>query len=131
MIDRGQILHFPSENDDVGYFYVEGKFEVLSYRSFRPDLNPSAVRRNVRSQQLEASLSSERDEIEEFIIASQEQEQNEIKKEVQNTFIAGNTLGIKFGDSGIKRMTKMIENEAKILKAALKSNSFAPLMRDE
>ncbi|KAI8554292.1 hypothetical protein RHMOL_Rhmol05G0087200 [Rhododendron molle] len=76
-------------------------------------------------------LSSERGEIEEFIIASQEQEQNEINKEVQNTIIAGNTLGIKFWDSGIKRMTKIIENEAKILKASLKNNSFAPLMRDE
>ncbi|KAF7114510.1 hypothetical protein RHSIM_RhsimUnG0085900 [Rhododendron simsii] len=95
------------------------------------DLNPSAVRRNVRSQQLEASLSSKTNEIEEFIIASQEQEQNEINKEVQNTIIAGNTLGIKFGDAGIKRMTKMIENEAKILKESLKNNSFAPLMRDE
>ncbi|KAF7138728.1 hypothetical protein RHSIM_Rhsim07G0051900 [Rhododendron simsii] len=63
------------------------------------DLNPSAVRRNIRSQQLEASVNSEGDDIAEYIIASQEQEQNEIGKEVQNTIIAGNSLGIKFGDA--------------------------------
>ncbi|KAG5556710.1 hypothetical protein RHGRI_007100 [Rhododendron griersonianum] len=89
------------------------------------------VRAVMRCQQLEASLSSEGDEIEEYIIASQEQEQMEIDKEVQNTIKACNALGIKFGDAGIKRMTKMIANEAKILKASLKNNSFAPLMRDE
>ncbi|KAF7112933.1 hypothetical protein RHSIM_RhsimUnG0177800 [Rhododendron simsii] len=95
------------------------------------DLNPSAVRRNIRSQQLEASVNSEGDDIAEYIIASQEQEQNEIDKEVQKTILAGNSLGIKFGDAGIKRMKKMIENEAKVLKASLKYNSFAPLTRDE
>ncbi|KAF7115524.1 hypothetical protein RHSIM_RhsimUnG0053300 [Rhododendron simsii] len=95
------------------------------------DLNPSEVRRNIRSQQLEASVNSEGDDIAEYIIASQDQEQIEIDKELQNTIIAGNSLVIKFGDPGIKRMKEMTENEAKALKASLQDNSFAPLMRDQ
>ncbi|KAF7131897.1 hypothetical protein RHSIM_Rhsim09G0015100 [Rhododendron simsii] len=95
------------------------------------DLIPSAVRRNVRSQQLEASENSKREGFAEYINASQQQEQNEIDKELQKTIAAGNSLGIKFGNPGIKRMKKMIENEAKALKASLKDNSFAPLMRDD
>ncbi|KAF7131755.1 hypothetical protein RHSIM_Rhsim09G0140400 [Rhododendron simsii] len=63
------------------------------------DLNQSAVRRSIRSQQLEASLSTEGDDFDGYIIASQEQEQNAMDEELQNTLIAGKTLGIKFGDT--------------------------------
>ncbi|KAF7114854.1 hypothetical protein RHSIM_RhsimUnG0075300 [Rhododendron simsii] len=94
------------------------------------ELNPRAVRRSIRSQQFEASLSTEGDDIDDYIIASQEQEQNAIDEELQNTIIAGNTLGIKFGDIGVLRMKKMIENEYKELKESLRNNTFAPLMRD-
>lgn len=53
-------------------------------------------------------------------------------KELQNTIIAGKNLGIKFEDAGILRMKKMIEDEAKALKASLNNkNSFAPLMRNQ
>lgn len=92
------------------------------------DLNPSAVRRNIRSQRFEASLSTDGDDIDGYIIASQEQEQ--MDKELQNTILAGNNLGIKFGNSGIMRMKKMIEDESKAMKESLINNSFAPLMRD-
>lgn len=95
------------------------------------DLNPSAIRKSIRSQHLEAALSTEGDEIDEYIIASQEQEQTAVDKELQNTITAGNNLGIKFRDDGILRMKKMIENEAKVLKASLKNNSFAPFVRDQ
>ncbi|KAF7143615.1 hypothetical protein RHSIM_Rhsim05G0007500 [Rhododendron simsii] len=94
------------------------------------ELNPSAVRRNIRSQQFEASVSTEEDDIDGYIIGSQEQEQDAIEKELQHTILAGNTLGIKVRNSGILRMKKMIENEALALKASIKNNTYAPLMRD-
>lgn len=94
------------------------------------DINPSAVRKNIRSQQLEATLSNDGDDIDSYIIASQEQEQISLDKELQSTIIAGNNLGINFRDDGILRMKKMIEIETKALKASLKNNSFAPLLRD-
>ncbi|KAF7115527.1 hypothetical protein RHSIM_RhsimUnG0052900 [Rhododendron simsii] len=94
------------------------------------ELNPSAVRRNIRSQQFEASVSTEEDDIDGYIIGSQEQEQDAIEKELQHTILAGNTLGIKVRNSGILRMKKMIENEALALKASMKNNTYAPLMRD-
>ncbi|KAG5550312.1 hypothetical protein RHGRI_015314 [Rhododendron griersonianum] len=96
------------------------------------DLNPSAVRQSIISQQFETYLSTEGDEIDGYIIALMEQEQNSVDKELQNTIIVGNNLGIKFGDAGIQRMKKMIENEAKALKASPNNNnSFAPLMRNQ
>lgn len=94
------------------------------------DLNQSVVRRSIRSQQLDASLSTEGDDFDGYIIASQEQEQNAMDEELQNTLIAGKTLGIKFGDTGILIMKKMIENESKEMKASLKNNTFAPVMTD-
>ncbi|KAF7129699.1 hypothetical protein RHSIM_Rhsim10G0184600 [Rhododendron simsii] len=57
-------------------------------------------------------------------------EQDAIEKELQHTILAGNTLGIKVRNSGILRMKKMIENEALALKASIKNNTYAPLMRD-
>ncbi|KAF7123508.1 hypothetical protein RHSIM_Rhsim12G0072300 [Rhododendron simsii] len=60
-----------------------------------------------------------------------EQEQNAIDTDLQNTIVAGNNLGIKFGNAGVLRMKTMIENEAKALKASLENNTFAPLMRDQ
>ncbi|KAF7126497.1 hypothetical protein RHSIM_Rhsim11G0186100 [Rhododendron simsii] len=94
------------------------------------ELNPSAARRNIRSQQLEASVSTDGDDIDGYIMGFQEQEQDAVEKELQNTMLAGNTLGIKFGNSGILRMKKMIENESIAMKASIKNNPFAPLLRD-
>lgn len=90
------------------------------------NLNPSAVRKNIKSQQFEASMSTEREDIDSYIMDSQEQEQNAMDKELQNTIIAGNNLGIKFNESGVLRMKKMIENEHKAMIASLKNNTFAP-----
>lgn len=94
------------------------------------ELNSSAVRRNIRSQQLQASESIEGDDIDGYIIGSQEQEQDAIEKELQHTISAGNTLGIKMDNSGIRRMREIIEEESRALKASIKTNPFAPLMRD-
>ncbi|KAI8536289.1 hypothetical protein RHMOL_Rhmol10G0245900 [Rhododendron molle] len=53
------------------------------------DLNPSVVRKNIRSQQFEASLSTEGEDIDGYIIDSREPEQNAMDKELQNTIIPG------------------------------------------
>ncbi|KAI8566473.1 hypothetical protein RHMOL_Rhmol02G0043900 [Rhododendron molle] len=76
-------------------------------------------------------MSTEGEDIDSYIMDSQEQEQHAMDKELQNTIIAGNNLGIKFNESGVLRMKKMIENEHKALIASLKNNTFAPLMRDQ
>ncbi|KAI8568827.1 hypothetical protein RHMOL_Rhmol02G0230500 [Rhododendron molle] len=51
------------------------------------DLNPSAVRKNIRSQQFEASMGTEGEDIDSYIMDSQEHEQNAMDKELQNTII--------------------------------------------
>ncbi|KAI8551279.1 hypothetical protein RHMOL_Rhmol06G0173200 [Rhododendron molle] len=76
-------------------------------------------------------MSTEGEDIDSYIMDSQEQEQNAMDKELQNTIIAGNNLGIKFDNAGVLRMKKMIENENKALIAALKNNTLAPLVRDQ
>ncbi|KAF7142276.1 hypothetical protein RHSIM_Rhsim05G0211700 [Rhododendron simsii] len=60
-----------------------------------------------------------------------EQEQYRIAKELQETIIPGNKLGIKYDDAGVLRMKKMIEQEAKDLEIILRDNLFAPLQRNE
>lgn len=52
-------------------------------------------------------MSTKGDDIDDYIIASEEQEQSAIDEELPNTVIAGNTLVIKYGDIGVLRMKKM------------------------
>lgn len=72
------------------------------------DLNTSAVWRTIRSQQLEAPLSNERDDndVSGYVMDALEPEQDLIAKELQASTIERITLGIDFDDTDILRMKK-------------------------
>ncbi|KAF7132436.1 hypothetical protein RHSIM_Rhsim09G0077300 [Rhododendron simsii] len=96
---------------DDGHDSISNRFQVQNINAqkginLHVDLNPSAIRRSIRSQQFEASLTTEEEDIDGYIIDSQVQEHNAMDKELQYNITAGNTLGIKYNDSGVLRLKK-------------------------
>ncbi|KAF7132286.1 hypothetical protein RHSIM_Rhsim09G0039900 [Rhododendron simsii] len=94
------------------------------------DLNPSAIRKTIRSQNYEECMSSGESVHEDlFISNSQRQEQYMIEEEHQHTIEAGTMLGIEYGEIDVLAVKKMIELEAKEY-TLLQKNRFAPIQRD-
>ncbi|KAF7113489.1 hypothetical protein RHSIM_RhsimUnG0121600 [Rhododendron simsii] len=89
------------------------------------------IRKAVRSQQLEESLSTEDSEHgTRSIPITQEQEQNMIDNELRTIIIAGVTMGIDFEEEDVMSMREMIEGEVQEFtrlqrnRRAKRSNSF-------
>ncbi|KAF7144221.1 hypothetical protein RHSIM_Rhsim05G0212200 [Rhododendron simsii] len=94
------------------------------------DLNPSAIRKTIRSQNYEECMSSGVSVHEDsFISNSQRREQYMIEEEYQHTIEAATMLGIEYGEIDALAVKKMIEIEAKEY-TLLQKNRFAPLQRD-
>ncbi|KAI8536606.1 hypothetical protein RHMOL_Rhmol10G0270700 [Rhododendron molle] len=70
-------------------------------------------------------------EVSGYIADTPDQEQYKIAEELQKTLIAGTKLGIKYNDTDVLSMKKMIDQEAKDLELLLRDNPFAPLRRNK
>ncbi|KAF7134245.1 hypothetical protein RHSIM_Rhsim08G0205100 [Rhododendron simsii] len=94
------------------------------------ELNPSTIRKTIRSQQY-AECTSKEDSVHEYSsddISDQDHNSEGEEDNFEDTIAAGEILGIDFEESDVRSMKKMFEAEGKETKA-LNNNRFALLLR--